>query len=91
MSDFGKSFRPIGRKGYRCEYCYGPIPQGERHHHYQGVYDGEWQNWRMHDECWDAYQTDARYDGNYEFTPGDSEVPERVKVLLVKAGGNDAR
>ena len=47
MSGFGEGRWMVGRKDHRCEYCYGSIPQGEEFYHYRGMFDGEWQNWRM--------------------------------------------
>lgn len=78
MSDFGETFHPLARKQHRCEWCYGPIPKGERHAQYRGIYDGDWQNWRMHQECYDAYVSDYPEDG---FDPGGGECPDRIKQL----------
>lgn len=80
--DFGDTIFPIARKEHRCEYCYGPIPKGEKHSQFKGKWGGEWQNWRMHQECYDVYLGDDPIDG---FCPGDGEIPERVKSLLVDA------
>ena len=79
MSDFGEGKWIIGRKRHRCEYCYGPIPKGEKHYNYRGMYDGEWQNWRMHEECQEDYYDCGDYDG---FTPGGAEIPDRVRAIL---------
>ena len=78
MSDFGEGKWIVGRKQHRCEYCYGPIPKGERHYNYRGMYSGEWQNWRMHEEC----ESDSSTEGDYEFMPGDGPMPERVRELM---------
>lgn len=75
MSDFGEAKTVTGRKAHRCEACYCWIPKGEPHHHFKGMFDGEWQDWRMHDECYKSYCAD----GCEEFTPGDFPVPERIK------------
>ena len=79
--NFGNITYPIARLEHRCEYCYGPIPKGEKHPQFKGMWDGEWQNWRMHQECYDYYSRSENYpdDG---FTPGDAPVPERIKSLL---------
>ena len=79
MSSFGNTEHPVARKEHRCEYCYGPIPQGEKHPHFKGMWDGEWQNWRMHQECYSDYMDGEPIDG---FTPGDAEMPERIKKLI---------
>ena len=83
MSDFGETISPVAAKDHRCEWCAGPIPKGEKHKQYKGIYDGEWQNWRMHDECYEAQQKEA-IQGYCEFMPGDGEMHERVKRLLGK-------
>jgi hypothetical protein len=75
--DFGDGGWVMGRKQHRCEACLGPIPKGEKHYHYQGKYDDEWQNWRMHEECHAQY-----LDGGDEFWPGDMPMPDRVRVLV---------
>ena len=80
MSDFGEPTHPVARKQHRCEMCFGPIPKGERHVQYKGKYDGEWQNWRAHEECYGGYDGEEQYG---EFTPGEGEMPERVKALVL--------
>ena len=77
--DFGEGKWIVGRVRHRCEWCSGPIPKGESHYQSKGMYDGEWQNWRMHAEC------QADYDLNYgggEFFPGDGTMPERVVAII---------
>ena len=76
--DFGELTHPMARKQHRCEMCFGPIPKGEKHAQYKGMYDGDWQNWRAHEECYEGYSDEAEY----EFSPGDGEMPERVKELV---------
>ena len=80
MSDFGEVTYPAGRKEYRCEWCYGPIPQGEKHAHFVGIWQGEFQNWRMHEECLEA-SDDARDDG---FEAGMGNAPARIWELINK-------
>lgn len=79
MADFGEIHHVTGRKPHRCEMCFGVIPKGESHAHFKGMWQGEWQNWRMHEECYDASDKQEIYiDG---FTPGEGEKPERIKLL----------
>ncbi len=78
MSDFGEGKWVIGRNRHRCEYCHGPIPKAEEHYRYKGIYDGEWQNWRMHRECED----DFHREGDFEFMPGEAPIPDRVKLIV---------
>lgn len=81
MSDFGEMLHPRARREHRCEWCYGPIPKGEQHAHFKGMWDGSWQDWRMHDECLTDYESDPDYlyDG---FMPGEGEMPERIQKLV---------
>lgn len=79
MSDFGDTKHPKARQEYRCEWCYGPIPQGENHTQFTGMWDGDWKNWRMHDECYDAYV--ANHEPSDGFTPGEGGMPEWMKSL----------
>ena len=78
MSNFGEGVWVVGNKPHHCVACDGPIPLNERHHHYRGIYGGDWQNWRMHTECYEAYATD----GYGEFIKGDFPVPERIAALM---------
>ena len=80
--DFGGGRHIVGRKNHRCEACYGLIPRGETHYLYEGMYEDEWQYWRMHEECFEAYDAD----GMGEFSPGDMPKPDRIKALDVKTG-----
>lgn len=78
MSDFGRLEHPKGRKQYRCAWCGEEILVGEVHAHYVGVWESEWQDWRMHEECYqDVQDTDEFQDG---FTLYDHERPEKVGV-----------
>jgi hypothetical protein len=84
VSDFGETTEPIARKIHRCEWCAGPIPKGEKHKQFKGMWEGEWQSWKMHNECYeDASKNDAMQEG---FTPGDGEMPERVRNLVGERG-----
>jgi len=78
VSDFGETSHPVARKDHRCEACFGRIRRGEKHVHYKGIWDGDWQNWRMHNECYDSFDNDGLAEG---FTPGGCEWPERIKIL----------
>lgn len=74
MSDFGKMRRHLGRKDHRCEWCGQSIPKGEMFQHFVGKWDNEFQNWRMHDECYNAAsQDDDLIDG---FCPYGNERPK---------------
>jgi len=84
MSDFGEGRWVVGNRRHRCAACMGPIPLKERHYHYRGMYGGDWQNWRMHVECYETYAQD-----NFEeFTGGDFPVPDRIAPLTAAADTN---
>jgi hypothetical protein len=51
VSDFGLTKMPKGRKDHACAWCGQTIPKGEQHIHFTGVWQGDFQDWRMHDEC----------------------------------------
>ena len=57
-SDFGNTTHPVARKAYRCEWCGEAIPKGEKHAHFAGQWQGEFQNWRMHSECLSANESE---------------------------------
>jgi hypothetical protein len=80
MSDFGDYRRPVGRKEHSCGYCGWRIPVGEKHVQYVGVYDGEFQDWRMHNECFDDFNNS----GEETFFPGESNPPARIRELYKK-------
>lgn len=67
MSTFNDITRPAARKLHRCEWCAEMIPTGEIHVKYVGEYDGDFQSWRMHDECY-AASSEITSEG---FTPGE--------------------
>ena len=73
MSDFGTNTLRVSRKDRRCEWCGEGIPAEEKHQHYVGKFEGEFQDWRMHVECWDNYQTNCDPDG---FSPYGQERPK---------------
>lgn len=77
MSDFGEMKTVVGKKDYRCEWCGETILKAETHHHFVGKFEGEFQNWRMHSECNEAYSSSWRdfQDGfsPYEFKRGSTE------------------
>jgi hypothetical protein len=73
---FNHATWPVGRKDYRCEWCGQNIPKGEKHYHYVGIWEGDFQNWRMHVECQDDCQRNGgAQDG---FTPYEAERPAKL-------------
>jgi hypothetical protein len=72
MSDFGEGKWVKTRRAHRCEWCGEGIDVGSRAYRYCGMYDGEWQNWGMHEECLDVYALN----GYEEFSPYEGERPK---------------
>jgi len=69
MSDFGTGSHHRGRKEHRCEWCGETIPKGDLFYHFVGMWEGEFQNWRMHEECHEAYSMLPGIDIQDGFTP----------------------
>ncbi len=78
MSNFGNGYTVRSRKMRRCECCFGPIARGEQCHYYSGIYDGVWQSYHLHLEC---YEDLNKYnEAKWEFTSGGGDWPNRVKA-----------
>jgi len=77
MSDCGSGKWPKARKQHKCEYCFGPILVGETYYRFCGIWQGEYQNWAMHEECHENWSAS----GDEEFMPGDAPMPERVRKI----------
>jgi hypothetical protein len=80
-TDFGDVTRPIAHKAHRCIWCGETIvdetgvlkPLRVRHVKFTGKWEGEFQNWRMHAECYsDANESDELLEG---FSPYEHERP----------------
>jgi hypothetical protein len=73
MTDFGDTIWPVARKDHRCVWCGESIQKGNKHAHFSGKWDGEFQDWRMHRECYeDADISDELHEG---FMPHEHERP----------------
>ena len=72
MSDFGEGKWVKARKDCRCEWCGQAIKIGDRVYSYKGMWDGEWQNWRMHPECYEDHTINCDSDG---FSPYEAARP----------------
>lgn len=75
MSDCGEGKWVTGIKPHSCAACFAAIAKGEKHYHFKGKWGGDWQDWRMHWECFEAYSEE----GCEEFMAGTFEVPERLQ------------
>ncbi len=73
MNDFGEGKFVKGSKPYQCEACGAQIPIGEKHWHQTGMWEGDWQDWRAHKECYDDWSTNG-----YGELQSDAPVPERL-------------
>jgi len=73
MSDFGETKYPTAAKEHRCEWCGEPIVVGENHAHFAGKWDGEFQNWRMHRECYSSASDNHELEDG--FMPYEHERP----------------
>ena len=51
MSDFGEYKIVKTKKEHRCITCERKIPKGKKAHHYNGMWEGDWQNWYMCVPC----------------------------------------
>ncbi len=72
MSDFGEGKFVKGSKPHRCASCGAKIPTGEKHWHQTGMWEGDWQDWRAHHECYDNWATNGYGELH------DGPVPERL-------------
>ena len=80
MSDMNEPREVVGRKQYRCAGCQAPIPRGEKHWHYTGRWQGDWQNWRMHRECWQAHCANVN-SGWSDGTIYECDPPVRIQAM----------
>lgn len=74
-TSFGEVFWPIARKPHRCIWCYEQIEKAEKHAHFTGKWNDEFQDWRMHEECLEDY--DLNYDPEDGFMPGEAQRPKK--------------
>ena len=41
-------------KIHKCCWCWQDIVKGEKHYHQIGIFNGDWNDWRMHLDCHDV-------------------------------------
>lgn len=51
MSNMGDMTTPKAAKDHRCAWCGEDILKGTQYKRFRGRWDGDWQNWGMHIEC----------------------------------------
>lgn len=56
---FAKNRHVVARKAHFCAWCKTEIAVGELHYQFTGKWEGEFQDWRMHDVCTDAHQSET--------------------------------
>ena len=57
---------PTAAKDYKCNWCGERIPKGEKHSKWVGIFEGNFQANRLHDECAAACQDYDDLDEGYE-------------------------
>ena len=67
---FNDIYFPTARKPHKCEWCGEAIAVGEKHVKFVGTFEGDFQSWRMHAECYSA--TD-KWEISEGFTPYEHE------------------
>lgn len=48
---------PVARKPWNCAHCKMKIMVGEKHAQYVGEWEGDFQDWRVHEDCQEAMRT----------------------------------
>ena len=56
---FGETTHPKARKPYKYVWCGEQILLKEEHAHFVGKWEGKFQNWRMHTDCYNAVHRDG--------------------------------
>lgn len=75
MSDYHRPHTtPKAVKPHRCDGCHTTIPAGEQYARQTGFFEGRAYTNKFHNECLEALSED----GNFEFSPGSLEPPERL-------------
>ena len=67
--------KPVAAKAHRCIWCGQTILQGEQHVYVRGVFEGDFQVNRYHNECDKAAQDYFREYGDDGFDPYISDRP----------------
>jgi hypothetical protein len=74
MATFGTMRMHKARKQHKCEWCGEPIEIGSPCEHFVGTWHNEFQDWRMHPECYvNASKADSLTDG---VAPYENERPK---------------
>ena len=73
MANFGDSKQVKLRKSKRCAWCGEDMKKGETVYHFKGRWGGEWQDWKMHNECEEAFHNEDCHDEGFSLY--DNERP----------------
>jgi hypothetical protein len=55
-ADFGSTTTHKGNKDHKCIWCGEVIPKGTMMAHFKGSWEGAFQDWRMHEECYKSVE-----------------------------------
>ena len=83
MANFGDSKQVKLRKDKRCSWCGQVMKKGEVVYHFKGRWDGDWQNWKMHNECEQVYRNDEYCEEGFSLfnntRPTTEQLPDQTK------------
>ena len=74
---YGKNKWVKTRKHHHCWGCGGSIPPGERAHYQSGVYEGDFGDSYMHEECWQDWKDNCQADDGIGY--GDIDACQAVR------------
>ena len=77
MADFGTGKVITARKPRLCEWCGEAIKKGDKEYHFKGMWQGQWQDWKMHPECQEAYANDDGFDEGFESYANERPTPSK--------------
>jgi hypothetical protein len=80
-----KYSQPKARKTYNCEWCNQWILKGEKHHYRFYEFNGDKNEGRMHNECWDDMETRNNDDLSEGWMPGDWSRPTKARSVPERA------
>ena len=66
MSSFGGESQIKIRKDSRCDWCGETMKKGETVYRWKGMWEGDWQNWKMHNECEIAMRKEDEFSEGFE-------------------------
>lgn len=76
FDQLGETAEPVARKEHTCHWCGESILRGEQYRRYSAIFDGEFQDTKMHKECYAAMLDDEGVAYDNEFLPFGNERPK---------------